>query len=170
MAMKTIILSLAACLILTPVFGASEQTKNDVAVEFLEPENFRDFKNSRSGGERDRESLEKSFRKKILEVAERYLPPGYKLILRFRDIDMAGDFEPQHGPDFDNIRIVKAIYPPSFLVEYQITAENGDVVASGTKRVTDLAFQNTVSFRKDEPLFYETELIRDLLREITRSI
>ncbi|MGH8019478.1 MAG: DUF3016 domain-containing protein [Opitutaceae bacterium] len=168
--MKTATLSLVAALIITPAFGASEDTGKDVTVEFLEPEKFRDFETRRGGGEKDREALEKSFRKMILEVAERYLPPGYKLALRFRDIDMAGDFEPERGPDFDDVRIVKAIYPPSFNVEYEITAENGEVVASGTKRMSDLAFQNTVSFRKDEPLFYEEELIRDFLREITRPI
>ncbi|MGH8017244.1 MAG: DUF3016 domain-containing protein [Opitutaceae bacterium] len=168
--MKTATLSLALVLILTPAFGASEETGDDITVEFLEPENYRDFKTSRMGGEDDREALQESFREKIVDVAERYLPPGYQLILRFRDIDMTGDFEPQHGPEFDDVRIVRAIYPPSLVVEYQITGENGDVAASGTKRISDLAFQYTVSFRKNDPLFYETELIRDLLREITRSI
>jgi hypothetical protein len=40
----------------------------------------------------------------------------------------------------------------------------------GQRRMTDLAFQNVVSYRKDEMLFYETELITDLLRDITRSL
>jgi hypothetical protein len=40
----------------------------------------------------------------------------------------------------------------------------------GQRRMTDLAFQNVVSYRKDEMLFYETELITYLLRDITRSL
>ena len=40
------------------------------------------------------------------------VPEGDKLTITFTDIDLAGDFEPWRGPQWDEVRIVKAIYPP----------------------------------------------------------
>ena len=61
-------------------------------------------------------------------------------------------------------------YTPSFHVEYKLTDRNGEVVSSGQRRISDLDFQNTVSFRTDETLFYETELARQLISRISRGL
>jgi hypothetical protein len=148
----------------------SSQDSSNVTVEFVNPEKFKDFATSRLESEEDRKALMKEFRSNIQRVAGRYLPAGYRLELRFQDIDMAGEFEPQAGPDFQNVRVVKAIYTPSIVVEYKIADPKGNVVASGRQRETDLAFQQIATFRTDGRLFYETELVIDLLREITRSL
>ncbi|HEX9785340.1 MAG TPA: DUF3016 domain-containing protein [Opitutaceae bacterium] len=165
----SLISTLAFCLAITPLPGAQSQS-DDVTIDFLEPDKYTDFKTSPMGGKKDQDALAREFRAEIMQVVNRYLPPGYRLLLRFRDIDMAGEFEPQLGPNYDSVRIVKAIYIPSIVVEFEIRNEAGDVVSRGQRRVTDHAFQDTVTFRRDRTLFYETELVADLLREITRSL
>ncbi len=174
--MKATITAFIACALALATIGRADETssKNDnndqVSIQFLEPENYTDFAKSQMKSKSGREALEKEFRQRLKDVAGRYLPPGYHLTLRFRDINMAGEFEPQRGPEFNDVRIIRGIYPPSIKVEYEIKDPEGNVVASGQRRETDLTFQDVVTFRRDRPLFYETELVIDLLRDITRSL
>ena len=53
-------------------------------------------------------------RRYLTEVADSYIPDGCKLTMTFTDIDLAGDFEPWRGPQADDIRIIRDIYPPNF--------------------------------------------------------
>lgn len=152
------------------VAAAGAQAKDETAatVTFAEPEKFTDFKMSFTGTDSERQYLEKTFRKEIEQVVAGATPPGYHLALRFLDIDMAGDFEPQRGPGGQDVRIMRGVYPPRIKVEYELTNEAGEVVASGERALTDLAYQNTIGVRTDRTLFYETELVSRLVREIVK--
>lgn len=153
-----------------PLLAQEKATRDNpvVTVKFVEPATYTDFKTSRLESKSDREALMAEFRDNIQRVAGRYVSKGHHLELRFHDIDMAGDFEPSANPNLQDVRIVRAIYPPSIVVGYTLKDSDGNIVASGKRRETDLAFQLIVSYRTDRRLFYETELVIDLLREITR--
>lgn len=148
-----------------PRASASQTT-----VEFLEPEHFTDFRISQIGGERQQASLEKVMRAKVVELAQANLPEGYHLHLRFRDIDMAGDFEPWNAPNYDDVRIVRDIYPPRLHVEYSVTNASGEVVASGERRLIDMNHLNRVRTDRNGVLTYETTLLDDFIRDIGRSV
>ncbi|HEX9781424.1 MAG TPA: DUF3016 domain-containing protein [Opitutaceae bacterium] len=141
-----------------------------VTVEFLEPENYTDFRTSEFGGNREQAGLEHELRREIQRIAVRHLPPGYHLNLRFRDIDMAGEFEPWHGPRFSDVRIVREIYPPRMDVEYSITNDAGEVVASGTRKLSDINYLWRLRMRTDDQFSYENELLNDFIRDISRSV
>ncbi|MGH8018793.1 MAG: DUF3016 domain-containing protein [Opitutaceae bacterium] len=145
-------------------------TKSAATVEFLEPENYTDFRTSEFGGASEQSALQNQMRKNVERAAERFLPPGYHLNLRFRDIDMAGDFEPWRGPRLDDVRIVRDIYPPRMDVEYEIVKDDGEVVASGQKKISDMNHMWRVRMRSPDQLERENELVSDLIRDITRSI
>ncbi len=172
--MKTKLFAFLATLAFGGVAGAfaiqSDETKSAATVEFLEPENYTDFRTSEFGGPSEQSALQQEMRKKIERVAERYVPPGYHLTLRFRDIDMAGDFEPWRGPRLDDVRIVRDIYPPRMDVEYEIVRNDGEVVASGQKKISDMNHMQRIRLRTTDQLERETELVSDLIRDITRSI
>lgn len=48
----------------------------------------------------------------LIETGGRYLPPTTKLSIRVADIDLVGDFELFRGPQADQVRITKGLYPP----------------------------------------------------------
>ena len=105
------------------------------------------------------------FRDYLLEQAKYYVPEGHMLSVTFTDIDMAGDFEPWRGPRFDDIRIVKDIYPPRIVLNFRMTNAEGAVVKEGKRELRDLAFMMKInmSFR-DDPVRYEKALLDDWLR------
>jgi hypothetical protein len=78
---------------------------------------------------------------------------------------MAGDFEPWRGPRFDDIRIVKDIYPPRMNLAFRLTDAEGTVVKEGKRELRDLSFlmKITMSFR-DDPVRHEKALVDDWLR------
>ena len=115
-------------------------------------------------------ALAEEFRDEFIPMASRYVPEGHHLSLRFLDIDMAGDFEPHRGAELADVRILRSIYPPRLTVEYRVIGPSGEVVSSGRRAVNDLSYQNVVTFRRDERLFYETELALQLVREIMRTV
>ena len=168
--------TLAALLALTlPLATAKsdDQAKHPdgvVSVEFDNMKKFTDFGSDYKPTESNQRYLAAKLREEIKTIAPRYIPADHHLALRFLDIDMAGEFEPERGPQMDGVRVVRGIYRPSFHVEYRVTDGMGNVISSGQRRISDLAFQEVISFRRDEPLFYETELARDLISDISRTL
>ena len=133
-------------------------------VNFFEPKKFTDVKDS-SMGEYDRTTYLDQIRDHLLEQAKYYVPDGHRLSVTFTDIDMAGDFEPWRGPRFDDIRIVKDIYPPRMVLTFRLTDAEGNVVKEGKRDLRDLAFMMkiTMAFR-DDSVRHEKALLDDWLR------
>jgi hypothetical protein len=133
-------------------------------VNFFEPRKFTDVKDS-SMGDYERTTYLDQIRDHLLEQAKYFVPDGHTLTVTFTDIDMAGDFEPWRGPRFDDIRIVKDIYPPRLVLAFQLKDAEGKVVKEGKRELRDLAFlmKITMAFR-DDPVRHEKGLIDDWLR------
>jgi hypothetical protein len=148
-----------------PALAVTEPAKTIARAEvaFFEPTKFTDVKDS-SMGDYQRTTYLDSIRDHLLEKAKYYVPEGHKLSVTFTDIDMAGDFEPWRGPRFDDIRIVKDIYPPRMTLSFRLTDADGKVVKEGKRELRDLAFMMkiTMSFR-DDPVRHEKALIDDWL-------
>jgi hypothetical protein len=166
--MKTSRYFLVALLGLAPVLGArAAPTQPKIVradVEFFEPKNFTDVKDTYMG-DYERTSYLDMLRDYVVEQANYYVPDGYHLSVTFTDIDMAGDFEPWRGPRFDDIRIVKDIYPPRINLAFRLTDAQGNVVKEGKRELKDLAFMMKInmSFR-DDPVRHEKGLLDDWLR------
>lgn len=138
-------------------------------VVFFEPKKFTDVRDS-SMGDYERTTYLDQIRDHLLEQAKYYVPEGHQLSVTFTDIDMAGDFEPWRGPRFDDIRIVKDIYPPRMVLAFRLVDAEGHVVKEGKRDLRDLAFMMkiTMTFR-DDSVRHEKALIDDWLRtEFTR--
>jgi len=96
--------------------------------------------------------------------ADRLLPPGQELRVTIDDIHLAGSFEPWHGPDLQDVRYMKDVYPPRITLHFQLLAADGSVLREGQALLSDLSYlQRTVPFDTD-PLRYDKRLIEDWLR------
>lgn len=165
--MKTKSILLLALTVLSPAVALRAEEIRTIAraeVLFFEPEKFTDVRDSYMG-DATRTTYLEQIRDHVLEQAKYYVPEGHRLSVTFTDIDMAGDFEPWHGPRWDDIRVVKDIYPPRILLTFRLTDAAGNVVKEGKRDLRDLAFMMkiTMSFR-DDPVRHEKALLDDWLR------
>jgi hypothetical protein len=139
----------------------------DVRAEvlFFEPEKFTDLKDSHMSDDVHRTTYLDQLRDHIIERARYHVPPGYRLAVTFTDIDMAGDFEPWRGPRFDDIRIIKDIYPPRINLTYRLVDAEGNVVKEGKRELRDLGFQMKITMASNnDTLRHEKALLDDWLR------
>jgi hypothetical protein len=172
--MKTYpILFLTAAAALLPAIAATAAPPSaepaTVAVEFIAPEDFTDFKTSTFGGEKEQAALQKELAVAFKREAARYLPAGHRLIVRIHDIDLAGDIDAVRGPQLDDVRIVRGIYVPRMKLEYSLTAADGRVVSSGERALTDPAFDLRLKLPNSDYTFHEQEMIGDFMRQLGRT-
>ncbi len=142
-------------------------TVQRVQVQFENPDNFTDLKDSYMASEKGREGYMEMFREYLQQNAVKRLPEGQKLSIAFTDIDMAGDFEPWRGPSANDVRIVKAIYIPRLKFTYRITDAQDVVVKEGKAELSDMNFQNNLAstFNSSDPLRYEKRMLDDWMRD-----
>jgi len=135
-----------------------------VDVVFEKPEEFADVKDSTMNSDKDRESILGLLKEYLQEAAPKLLPEGHSLSITVTEVDMAGEFEPWHGPRFDSVRIVKDIYPPRINLSYRLTDATGAVVKEGKRELRDLSFMPNVSpISSQDSLRYEKAMLRDWL-------
>jgi hypothetical protein len=145
-------------------------TAPHVEVVFDHPENFRDIKDSAVPTDKGMDAILKAIRDYIVRIADPMLPKGYGLKIVFTDIDLAGDFEPWRGAQWDTVRIVKDIYPPAFSFSYSVTDGSGKMVKQGSENIRDLGFQFRAVMDESDPLRYEKDILRSWLSANLRSV
>ncbi len=152
-------LLLAGC---TTPTASNGVTAADITVEFQNPDNFRDVRDS-LGGSTDQNALA-ALRTWLQENAPASLAAGQKLRVTFTDIDLAGDFLP--GSSMDRVRIIRGVYIPRMEFSFVVTDAAGQVVKQGTRTLTNLDFQNTGRrIGSDQSFFYDKMLLEDWLRK-----
>ncbi len=140
--------------------------KGQVEVVYDHPEKFTDVKDSYLATDRGRDALLETLKEHIQKRAAKRLAEGQLLTLTFTNIDLAGEYEPQNGPDFNDIRVIKAIYPPRLNFTYKLTDASGAVIKEGKEQLTDLAFQSTASpIDRSDTLRFEKELINNWIHD-----
>jgi hypothetical protein len=152
------------------LYATAANAASRVEVTFDHPENFTDVKDRALPTDKGRDNILSSIRSYIVEHADRILPEGDSLRMTFTDVDLAGDFEPQRGARFDDVRIVKSIYPPAFKFTYSVTDASGRVVKEATENIRDMTFDSRLSINRDDPLHYEKDMLDDWMHSNLRSI
>jgi hypothetical protein len=87
-----------------------------------------------------------------------------KLSIRVTDIDLVGDFELFCGPEADQVRIAKGLYPPHIVLEFEVMDNTATVVRSGKRDLTDINYQLRSVYPREDYLRYEKDILRDWLR------
>ena len=97
--------------------------------------------------------------------ADRVLPAGERLAVTFTNVKRAGTYEPWRGPQWDDVRIVKDIYPPRISLHFTLTSANGATLSEGDRSLRDPAFLSRgLLYAQDDPLRFEKRLLDDWLR------
>jgi disulfide oxidoreductase YuzD len=152
-------LLLAAALAAGSMLTAAEPKSDAVSVAFHEPAKFTDAR-SHFGGGTDQHYLD-MLAAHLKRIAPKHLAPGMKLEVTFTDIDLAGDFIPGDVRSQD-VRIIKDIYIPRQKLMFKIIDADGQVVAEGERRLSDLNFMNNARIiGRNEPLFHDKALLSD---------
>ena len=146
----------------SPVWAAPAAPRAEVIYDH--PEKVTDVKDAFLPTDKGSAAILRDLSTFLVQQADHFVPAGSKLKLTFTDIDLAGDFEPWRGERFDDIRIVKDIYPPHFKFSYTLTDASGRVVRSGREDITDMFFQNRVTLDRLDPLRYEKQILQDWMR------
>ena len=148
---------------------ADKPKEGKATVVFDHPENFTDVKDAYKPTDKGREAILDQIKQFVEGKAAPLLPPGQTLEVKFTDIDLAGDFEPQRGPEFMDVRIVKEIYAPRFDLEFKLTGADGKVISEGKRKLRDLNFMSRLTLPSSEPLRFEKDILKDWLRGEIKS-
>ncbi|HUJ45047.1 MAG TPA: DUF3016 domain-containing protein [Opitutaceae bacterium] len=140
-----------------------------VVVTFDHPDKFTDVKDAYMPTEKGRDAILDQIKGFVESRAKSYLRAGQKLEVKFTDIDLAGEFEPQRGPRFNDVRIVKDIYMPRLKLEFKLTGADGKVINEGKRDLTDSAFMMRSVFPPSDELRFEKDILSDWLRSDVRA-
>ena len=161
---------LCQALLLTTLYGlghaaasADPDQVSRIAVVFVKPEKFTDVK--RSDFKPNSDALLDAIAKFMEEMGDETIPRDMNLDIKVTDIDLAGNFEPWHGPQSDQVRITRGLYPPRFALEFRVIDARGQVIQSGKRDLTDLDYQRRTFYPMDDYLRYEKGLLRHWFRE-----
>lgn len=137
-----------------------------IAVSWTDPAQFSDLRQSGNRWEAKRGDWVQELAKHLRKRAGQRLPSGERLDVTITDIRRAGQYEPWRGANFGSTRIVRDIYPPRIELNFKLSSANGDVVAQGARKLTDLDFmRNASNVGSSDPLRYEKRLIDDWLNK-----
>ena len=162
-------IALATIIALAPSAHAAMDSPDDtrVTVTWTNPADFAEAKESAGSGF-GRESPEQwlgALGKHLRARADRALPSGDKLDVTFTDVKRAGMYEPWRGPDWDDVRIIKDLYPPRIGLTFKLTDASGGIVDEGSRQLRDPAFLQRGILNESDPLRFEKRLLDDWLRE-----
>ncbi|MEX0803710.1 MAG: DUF3016 domain-containing protein [Candidatus Binatia bacterium] len=152
-------LLLAGCAAAAPV----DESVSRISVTFIEPEKFTDA--HRAELEPTSSGVLRKLEKFLIGAGTRYVPARMKLNIRITDVDLAGDFELFRGPQADQVRITKGLYPPHIVLEFEVMDSTATVVKSGKRDLTDINYQLRSVYPREDYLRYEKDILRDWLRD-----
>ena len=140
-----------------------------VQVSWSDPAKFTELRSSANRWEAERGNWVYDLAAYIRTTAAPRLAPGQTLEVTINDIKRAGDYEPQHGPRAQDIRIMKEIYPPRMTLAYVLKDAQGNVVKeSAEEKLIDMGYLSSgVGLLSDsDSLRYEKRMLKDWLRKV----
>jgi hypothetical protein len=154
----------AFCLALVTVVAQAATSPDHVSVHYKDPKNFSEAKLSVGIHLTDTDAYLKPLKAYIAERASRVLAPGQRMDIEVTDVKRAGEYEPWRGPRFDDVRIIKEVYPPRIDLNFTLYDGDGKVVKQGSRKLRDVAFMSHGFPNNQDSLRYEKGLIDQWLR------
>lgn len=152
-----------------PAAPRSLASDGPVQVDWTDPAQFSDIRFSGNRWEAARGNWVQQLAKHLQTRASAQLPPGETLQVTFTDIKRAGQFEPWRGPNLQDTRIVREIYPPLIELTFTRADAQGNVIDQGERRLRDSGFMMGASTMSNDPLRFEKRMLDDWLRRELRS-
>lgn len=130
-----------------------------VNVEFHKPESFTDIGSDSFPTEKERNHMLESIEDHLVKAVTKTLSDRYIVNVKITNIDLAGEFEPWHS-GFNDVRIVKRIYPARLNFEYEIYKHDGTILEAGTQKLVHNDDYISFKYRNDSHP-YINQLIDD---------
>jgi hypothetical protein len=147
------------------VVSAADQPGSRVTVVFVEPQRFTDIQASAARSEKGSQAILDEIERFMRATGEAQIPAGFTLDIRVTDIDLAGEFEPVRGPQFERTRFMRDVYWPRFDLGFVLRDAEGRVVKEERRTLRDLNYLTRSRLVSDDYLRYEKALLRDWLRQ-----
>jgi disulfide oxidoreductase YuzD len=147
----------------TLVGSVSGAAVDSVTIQFVNPAKFTDF----SVGGRDAnftaQAFASSIRDELAPIVKQKYPNG-SLVLRFTDIDLAGNIS-----NARNARIIRPTHPARMNFEFRLTDSNGKVLANGNTRVNDSSSMSSGKYdpKRRQSFYYERRALNRWLRTLS---
>lgn len=151
--------------------GAAVAARQDkpvgtVEVTFVAPEKFTDVKDDYMETEKGRDALLEQLKNHLVATAGRYLKADQRLEIKVTEVDLAGDFEPWRGPQFQDVRIVKDLYPPRVNLEFRLLGADGTVISEGKRELRNIGYLMTAGpLPTTDPLRHDKEMLTNWVRQ-----
>jgi hypothetical protein len=137
----------------------------NVTVHYTDPKLFTETKRSAFAHPIDANGYLNPLKDYIAQRASRILAPGQRLDIKVTDVDLAGEYEPWHGPNLSNIRIIKNRYPPRIDLDFTLYGADGKILRQGHRSLRDMSFLDHAGISDNDSLRYEKPMIDRWLRQ-----
>ena len=153
------------CLALASVTAGAAMPPDNVSVHYKDPQHFTEARRSVGLHLVKADAYQGPLRTYIARRASRILAPGQRLDIEVTDVALAGAYEPWRGPDFNDVRIIKDLYPPRIDLNFTLYGADGKVLRQGQRKLRNAAFLSNSSPVDQDSLRYEKSLIDLWLRK-----
>lgn len=153
------------CLAFASVTAWAATPPDNVSVRYKDPRHFTEATRGFGVHMIRTDAYLEPLRIYIAQRASRVLAPGQRLEIEVTDVDRAGEYEPWRGPDFNDVRIIKDIYPPRIDLNFTLYGADGKVLREGSRKLRDMAFLGRSSPVNQDSLRFEKSLIDLWLRK-----
>ena len=145
--------------------GAAAVTpaESSVSVTYVNPEHFTE---NRMYGRQDRFNridYLAQLKAYLIKQGQAVLKPGQSLQVNITDIQLAGAYEPWHGPRWDYVRVMRDIYSPRIDLDFRLVDQDGNVLREGKRVLRDLDYLHSgvsVPSATGASLYYDKALLR----------
>ena len=111
-----------------------------VSVRWQDPAQFSEIRYSSNRAESRRGDWITQLATHLRARAQQRLPPGERLEVEITDIQRAGSYEPWYGGAYDDVRVVRELYPPRMTLLIKRIGADGRVIAEGERRLSAPGF------------------------------
>lgn len=159
LALATPCVAIAARTVTDPDAPRALPDEGPVSVRWEDPSKFSELRYSGNRYEAARGNWVEELAIYLRERAQPQLGPGQRLDVDIVDIRRAGMYEPWRGPDLQNTRIIREVYPPRMTINVRYTDADGRVIAQGERKLSDSGFLMGDNALDTDPLRHEKRLI-----------
>lgn len=165
---KTLLILLLLNVLVEPVFAATPKPQQPLGHKVMwdDYREFTDIKPANGITAKYAANIQQRLGQYLLKLTAR-LPAGQTLRITVNDVDLAGRVWPASfvgmGHEIGDVRYIKSIDIPRFMLSYQLLDETGKTIQSDERvAIKDMNFQHRANgFFKSDNLRYEKNLLLD---------
>jgi hypothetical protein len=146
--------------IITALLAVGTACAGQAKVTWQEPDNYTDIREGNDLRDSFRQGLFRDFEMLFADLAKK-LPGGYVFDVTVTDVDLAGEVNAMHFGLWQDIRVIKALYWPRMSLDYKLTDDAGQMLASGHEDIKDMAFFDRGIQRRLTRFSFEERMLRD---------